>query len=235
LKAIIFDMDGVLSDTVERHYLSWKRIAEEYNLPFSREDNEKLLGLTRDESLEVIWGSQQVDEDLKPNILKRKNQYYLESIQKMTKSDLAPGIATLLEEASGEGIVMGVASGSRNVKTVLEKLGIAGYMKAVVDGSAVSRSKPHPESFLKVAELIGISPETCLVLEDSPAGVLAGIRAGMCVVGVGPHERLYQARVAFPDTAQINLAKLKKIFANWQKANEENKTWNDRRGQQYAR
>jgi beta-phosphoglucomutase len=234
LRAIIFDMDGVLIDTIERQYLSWKRIAEEYNLPFTRKDNEKLLGLTREESLEVILGSKQMDEGLKQKIFERKNYYYHEYIQTMTKSDLAPGIADVLKEAFGEGILLGVASGSRNVKIILEKMSIAGYMEAVVDGNSVRRSKPHPESFLKAAQKMGVAPGTCLVLEDSQAGVLSGLRAGMCVVGVGPPERLSQAQAVFPDTAKINLVKLKKIFADWRKANRENKSRNERKGH-YAR
>jgi beta-phosphoglucomutase len=164
LQAVIFDMDGVLCDTIELHYQSWKIVASEHDLPFTRSDNEKLRGLTRKRSLEVILKGKTLHEHEIQEILRRKNIYYLELVENLTHADLIPGVGQLLEGIQKSGLRIGVASASRNTRPVLERLGIADKIDQVVDGNTVHLSKPHPEVFLKAAEALEVNPETCLVL-----------------------------------------------------------------------
>jgi beta-phosphoglucomutase len=215
LRAIIFDMDGVLTDTIEYHYLSWKRLAQEYGLPFTRKENDKLLGLTRRRSLEVLLKGRSLPDDQIQQMLKLKNIYYMEYVKTMTPADLLPGVSELLEEAQRGGLKIGVASASRNTHPVLTRLGIAGYVQAVVDGNSIRRSKPNPEVFLKTAQALEQEPHQCLVLEDSRAGVEAAHAAGMCAVGLGPVERLGKAEAVFPGLEGVRLADLEQIHRRW--------------------
>jgi beta-phosphoglucomutase len=221
MQGIIFDMDGVLCDTVEYHYLSWKRLAEEFNLAFTRKDNEKLLGLTRRSSLEVILKGRSLPEAQMQQLEKLKNIYYMEYVRQMSPEDLLPGVKDLIEEAQRDGLRIGVASASRNTEPVLARLGIAGQVWAVVDGNNVRRSKPDPEVFLKTAQALELAPEDCLVLEDSSAGVQAGISAGMCVVGLGPADRVGAASAVLPGLEGVSLADLQHIHRQWQEVRQE--------------
>jgi beta-phosphoglucomutase len=216
MQAIIFDMDGVLCATVEYHYLSWKTLAEEYDLPFSRAANEKLLGLTRRRSLEIILDGQTRPEAQIKAMLARKNDLYLQHVAQMSPADLLPGVRPLLEQAAAAGLGVGVASASRNTRVVLEKLGIAGLVGAVVDGNTLKRSKPHPEAFLRAAEALRAAPWQCLAIEDSAAGLQAALAAGMCVIGVGPPERLQAAWAVSRTLANVNLSGLEATFRCWQ-------------------
>lgn len=215
LQAVIFDMDGVLTATVEFHYQSWKKAIAPYDIPFTRQDNEKLLGLTRRRSLEVILGNRYFSEEQMQEMLEHKNNYYLEYIQSLNQDNLLPGVQRLIDELQPAKICIGVASGSRNAGLVLERLGIASDINIIYDGSTVQHSKPAPVIFLKTAEALKVKTSDCIVIEDSQAGILAAQAAGMCTIGLGPDSRLQHAQAVYTNLSQVNLKLLQAIYDLW--------------------
>jgi beta-phosphoglucomutase len=205
LKAVIFDMDGVLCSTDEYHYQSWKYVMDAYKIPFSRDVNEHLRGLTRRRSLEVILDGEQLPEADIQAILELKNQKFLDLIQKMSSKELMAGVGNLLEELRQAGIKIGIASASRNVKIVLERLGIARAIDAYCDGNVTRRSKPSPEVYLATAASLEVYPNECLAIEDSQAGIQAARSAGMCVIGLGPEDRVKEAHAWYKDLSSVRL------------------------------
>jgi beta-phosphoglucomutase len=193
--AVIFDLDGVLTDTAELHYQSWQRLMDEIGVPFDRRMNEALRGLSRRESLETILGerSSRFSEAQKDEITRRKNEEYLTRVARMTPADLLPGAGELLRALRERGAAVAVASSSRNAEVVLQRLGIRALLDALVDGHDIQRSKPDPEAFIQAAERLGVPPARCIVVEDAASGVDAARAAGMRVVGLGPSERVGQA------------------------------------------
>ncbi|RPI84775.1 MAG: beta-phosphoglucomutase [Chloroflexi bacterium] len=214
-KAVIFDLDGVLTDTVEYHYISWKEAVEPYGIPFVREDNESLLGLTRRQSLEVILGDRKLDEKTKLRILAVINENFLKSVRNMSPQDVLPGVDRLLGELRLARTKIAVASASRNAKIVLEQLGLASSIDVIVDSSMVRKSKPAPDVFLNAAGALNENPKTCLVVEDSRAGVDAALRAGMCVVGIGLESRLKEAHSVFPSLISVHREQLVEAYEHW--------------------
>lgn len=215
LRAVIFDMDGVLTATDEYHYRSWKKVSKEFDLPFSREDNDKLRGLTRRDSLEVLLAGRPLLEEQKQVILEKKNAYFLEFVEDMGPRNLLPGLLALLRELRRSVIRTSVASSSKNVRPVLNQLCITGLIETIADGASVKNPKPAPDIFLYTAACLQVKPYECLIIEDSEAGVQAGLEAGMCVVGLGPPERLCGAHAVFPDLARVGLSDLRKVHSGW--------------------
>lgn len=215
LKAVIFDMDGVLTATDEYHYRSWKKVSDDFGLPFSRNDNEKLRGLTRRKSLEVLLVGRSIPEKQKRMMLKKKNAYFLEFLDNIGPEDMLPGVLALLRELRQAGVRIGVASSSRNVHPVLGRLGITGFVEAIGDGASVRNPKPAPDIFLYTACTLQVKPQECLVLEDSEAGVKAGLAAGMCVVALGQQARLSKAHAIFADLKKVKLIDLVHIYQSW--------------------
>ena len=185
LQAFIFDMDGVITNTTEYHYLSWKRLTEEEGIPFTREDNEALLGLSRGESLDRILKGRTLDEATRQDWLTRKNAYYHEYLKQLGEEDRLPGITDLLHGAREAGYRLGVASSSRNARAVLEKLSLLEAFDVIGDGYSVVNTKPAPDIFIWVAGGLGVSPDQALVFEDSEAGIEAAHKGGFWTVGVG--------------------------------------------------
>ncbi len=189
LKAVIFDLDGVITDTAEYHYRAWKRLADEEGLPFTRADNEQLRGVSRRESLRRLLKGRELPEPRMQELMARKNGYYRASLEQVTPDDLLPGVTRLLDALDRANIRYAVASASRNAPDVVERLGIAGRLAALVDGSSVTRQKPAPDLFRCAAARLGVAPAECLVVEDAAAGIEAALAAGMPALALGPQER----------------------------------------------
>ena len=196
----LFDLDGVIVDTAKYHFLAWKRLADELDIPFTEQDNERLKGVSRMASLEIILeiGNRTMTEDEKQALCQRKNDWYVEYIKKLEKSELLPGVENFLKQAHAAGIKIALGSASKNSPLILDRLGITELFDAVVDGTRVSRAKPDPEVFVTGAEDLGIDPEYCVVFEDAVAGVQAAHNAGMKAVGIGSPEILGQAELVIP-------------------------------------
>jgi len=208
IDAIIFDLDGVLTDTAEYHYRAWKRLADEEGIPFTREDNEKLRGVSRQRSLEILLDGHQVSAEQFQEMMDRKNRYYQEFLQDITPADCLPGAAELLPEIRAAGLRIAIASASKNAPTVIERLGIGELVDVVADGHSPGRPKPAPDLFLHAARLLDVPPARCVVVEDAEAGVVAGVAAGMVTVGLGPEERVGLADLVLPDLGGVRLADL---------------------------
>lgn len=206
LRAIIFDLDGVLTDTAEHHYRAWQQLADAAGIPFDRQANEALRGLSRRASLQAMLGSRDVPEEQREAMMERKNRAYVASLQDMSPADLLPGALALLDDAQRRGLLIAIGSSSKNAGLVLDKLGIRERFDAIADGNTVERAKPAPDLFLAAAELLGVPPQGCAVVEDAASGVDAALAAGMVAVGVGPVERVGHAHHVFPTTADVDLA-----------------------------
>lgn len=208
IKGFIFDLDGVITDTAEYHYRGWQRLAEEEGLAFTRDDNEQLRGIPRRESLLLILKDRQYPEDKILEMMERKNNYYLEYIKEISPRDVLPGAKELLEEIRASGLKNALGSASKNAPEVLDRLGIRSLFDAVADGHSVERQKPAPDLFLHAARQLDLAPAECVVVEDAAAGVEAARSGGFRSVGLGPHERVGQAEVVFPDLSTVRLADL---------------------------
>ena len=200
-KAVIFDLDGVLTDTIEPHYQSWRILTQEIGVPFNREINERLRGRSRPDSLDIILGDRtgEFPADRKAELLRRKNELFLDLIASMSAADLYPGVGALLAELQRRDVPLAVASSSRNSAFILERLGIRDRFRTVVDANEVPQSKPHPRVYLLAAERLGVPPERCIAIEDGASGVAAARAAGMTVIGVGPIENVGAAHRIFPE------------------------------------
>lgn len=189
LKAVIFDLDGVITDTAEYHYRSWKRMTEEEGLPFDRTVNEELRGISRRESLRIILGERQLPEEEMLALMTRKNNYYIEMLDQVTADDLLPGVEALLDELNAAGIPCAIASSSRNATRVIKRLGIGDRLALIADGNSVKRAKPAPDLFRFAAAQLNVPPGQCLVVEDAAAGIEAAVAAGMWALALGPADR----------------------------------------------
>ncbi len=208
IRAFLFDLDGVLTDTSEFHYLGWKRLADELGVPFDRQDNEALRGVSRRESLLLLLKGHPASEEQLAEWMERKNRYYVDYIHQMTPGDMLPGALELLKELRQAGYLTAIVSSSKNTPVVLERLQIGELVDAVVDGNAPAASKPAPDLFLLAAEKLGLPPHQCVVVEDAAAGIDAGKAAGMLTIGLGPRERVGHADRVFPSLAGVRLAHL---------------------------
>jgi len=210
IQGFIFDLDGVLTNTAEWHYKAWQRLADEEGLPFDRKANEALRGVSRRESLLLIVGEKHYSEADLQEMMERKNNYYVASIQSITPKDLLPGGVALLTEIRQAGMKIVIGSASKNAKTVIEKLGIAKYVDAIADGYSVDHPKPAPDIFLYAATQLGLDPAHCVVVEDAAVGVEAAIAAGMGAIGLGPVERFGgSAHLVLPNLMGVHLEDLK--------------------------
>jgi beta-phosphoglucomutase len=212
IDGVIFDMDGVLTDTIDFHYQTWQRLADELGIPFDREANEALRGLSRRDSLLHILGDRVLPEPQIAALLEQKNQYFLEFVQTMTPDHLLPGVLELLHDLRSHGIKMAIASASRNVQIVTEQLEIADLIDAITNVYSVPNPKPAPDVFLYAAQQLGRSPQQCLVVEDAESGVKAGLAAGMWVLGLGPVDRVGAAHVVLPDLQGVGWLELLDLF-----------------------
>lgn len=186
IKGVVFDLDGVLVSTDEMHYQAWARLAREEGIPFDRKQNERQRGVSRMESLEVLLerAGREYSPEEKREMAERKNAYYRTLLETLSPEDTLPGARVMLSALRDRGIRIAIGSSSRNTPLILEKTALAAEVDAVADGNDIKRSKPFPDVFLIAAERLGLAPGSCLVVEDAPAGIEAGRRAGMAVFGI---------------------------------------------------
>ncbi len=218
IRGVIFDLDGVLTDTAKFHYLGWKRLADEEGISFDEEANEGMRGLSRRDSLLRLLGDRVVSEIKMQEMMDRKNAYYVKLTEQITPADLLPGAGELLDELRSAGIKIALGSASKNARDVIARLGIASKIDAIADGYSVARSKPAPDLFLHAAELLGLRPAECAVVEDAAAGVEAAIAAGMWAVGLGRADIVGAAHVVLPSLEGVYweelLARLSSVAKN---------------------
>ncbi len=186
-KAIIFDLDGVICHTDQYHYMAWKRVADDLGIYFDETINNRLRGVSRMESFEIIlerYDGKMSEED-KIRYTAEKNEVYKTLLKNMSPADLDGEIKETLDELREKGIKLAIGSSSKNAKFILGQLGLGEYFDAVSDGNNITRSKPDPEVFVKAAQYVGERPEHCLVVEDAKAGLEAAIAGGMDCAAVG--------------------------------------------------
>jgi beta-phosphoglucomutase len=211
IKAVLFDLDGVLVSTDEFHYRSWLKLSKEEGFDFfDHEFNHQFRGVARMECVEILTkaSGRSFTLEQKKEIAERKNRYFAESLAAVTPDELLPGALEALQELKRRGIKIAVASNSRNAKPIIKQVGIDQYLDAIVDGHEIENSKPDPEVFLLAAKGVGVDPAQCIVVEDAIAGLEAARRAGMKALGIGTRERLPNADIVVPDLAAISVDKL---------------------------
>ena len=187
MKAILFDLDGVIVSTDEQHYVAWKALADRLGIPFSREINNRFRGVSRMACMDILEqiGGKHYTREEKEAYAAWKNDFYRNLLGQMSPKDLKPEVNSTLDRLRARGMRMAIGSSSKNAKFILERIGLADFFDAVSDGTNILRSKPAPEVFLNAAEYLGLEPAQCLVVEDAVSGVDAAHAAGMKAAAVG--------------------------------------------------
>lgn len=206
-QACLFDLDGVIVDTAKYHFIAWRQIADELGFVFTEKDNERLKGVSRQRSLDILLeiGGLFVDEEGKARLAAKKNGLYLDYIRKMTPAEILPGAEAFLQECRSAGLKTALATASRNSALILDLLRIKPFFDAIVDGNKVKQTKPAPEVFLLCAQELGVAPERCIVFEDAEAGIEAARAAGMFSVGIGNPAILKRANLVAAGLAQLTV------------------------------
>lgn len=210
INAVIFDLDGVIIDTAHYHYIAWKRLASEFNINLTIDQNELLKGVSRIRSLEIILhlGNVQLSESEKEKLANKKNAWFVGYIESIRPEEIFPGVIALIQSLRDRGIKVGLASSSKNAPRVIELLKIGNLFDAMVDGTMIAHTKPHPEIFLLAASHLNTKPSECLVFEDAEAGVEAALAAGMKCVGVGSPSQLHKATKVIAKTGDFKIEDL---------------------------
>lgn len=216
LKAVIFDLDGVITDSARYHYLAWKTLADKLNINFDEEYNEKLKGVSRLESLDLILQNGNMKDSFsveeKEKMANDKNEYYKELIKEITPKDILPGIKELLIELKSKEIKTAIASVSKNAFAIIDNLKLNEYFDYIVDAAKVERAKPYPDIFLNAAQTLGISPKDCVGIEDAKAGIQAIKSANMAAIGVGTPSQMEGADIILECTSKLSLELLNSLF-----------------------
>ncbi len=210
LSACLFDLDGVLVDTAKYHYIAWKRLAEELGFEFTEQDNERLKGVSRMASLDILLevGGITLDEDAKLALAEKKNAWYVEYISNMDESEILPGAREFILALKDRGIKVALGSASKNAMLILNNTGLTPYFDAIIDGTKTAQAKPDPEVFTMGARELGARPDACVVFEDAEAGIEAAIRAGMRSVGIGSPGTLGRANIVLPSLEGFTVDRL---------------------------
>jgi beta-phosphoglucomutase len=213
IKAVIFDLDGVIIDTAHYHYIAWKRLASEFGITLTPAHNELLKGISRMRSLDIILslGNIELPIEQRELLADKKNNWFVEYIESIRPEEIFPGVVDLIKNLRAKNIKIGLASSSKNAPRVIELLGIAPEFDTLIDGTMIAHTKPDPEIFLLAAHKLGISPSDCLVFEDAEAGVEAALAAGMKCVGVGSKDQLGKANLIIKNTGDFNIQTLNTI------------------------
>lgn len=216
LKGCLFDLDGVLVDTAVYHYKAWKRLADILGFDFTEEQNERLKGVSRMDSLNILLeiGQMTLADEKKEEYAAMKNDWYVEYISTMGPEEILPGVEAFLSALKERSYKISLGSASKNAPLILENTGLQKYFDATVDGTDISKAKPDPEIFLLGAERLGLKPENCVVFEDSTAGIQASNSGGMFSVGVGEASVLTEADIVIPGFNGFTVDDLEKAFQN---------------------
>jgi beta-phosphoglucomutase len=210
VKACIFDLDGVIVDTARYHFIAWKALADELGFAFTENDNERLKGVSRMRSLDILMEIGGIDfpQGKKEELAKRKNEHYRSFILEMTPEEILPGAMNFLKEVKNHDLRIALGSASKNAMTILDRLQLTSWFDAVIDGTKISNAKPDPEVFLKGAEALKTAAENCVVFEDAEAGVEAALNGGMKCVGIGSPDVLGKANLVVPGLHKMTIDKL---------------------------
>jgi len=216
-QAVLFDLDGVITDSAEFHYLAWKNLANRLGIPFDREINERLKGVPRMDSLEIILEKDSVpnrySEEEKEALAKEKNDEYVILINTITPKDILPGIHELLVDLKDRGIKTAIASASKNAPLIVERLEVGHLFDYVADAGAVKQQKPAPDIFLACSDYLSISPASCVGVEDAAAGIIAIKAAGMAAIGIGSPDNLKGADLLLPTTAELTYERIEEAYS----------------------
>ncbi|WP_053404342.1 beta-phosphoglucomutase [Persicobacter sp. CCB-QB2] len=213
IKGCIFDLDGVVVDTAKYHYLAWKKLGAELGFDFTEQDNERLKGVSRMRSLDILLeiGGLTISQEEKEAAATKKNEWYLEFIHQMQPDEILPGVLDFFNQLKENNIKIALGSASKNAVLILDILKIKDYFDVIVDGNSVSKAKPDPEVFTQGAEKMGLTAAECVVFEDAEAGVEAAKNGGMRCVGIGEQDVLSLADVVVSGFTEFNIENLKAL------------------------
>lgn len=215
-QGVLFDLDGVITDTAEYHYLAWKKLADNLGIQIDRHFNEKLKGVSREDSLKLILEHGKLSEQLSPEkfhaLMTEKNENYIKMIQGISEEDIFPGILALLKDLKSANIKIALASASKNGPMLLEKMGISHYFDAIADPSQVAAGKPAPDIFLAAAEAINVPIDMTIGIEDSQAGIEAIKASGSFPIGLGNPKDLGEDLTLVSHSEQLTFDLLKKSW-----------------------
>jgi beta-phosphoglucomutase len=213
IQACLFDLDGVIVDTAQFHYIAWREMAQDLGFDLTREENERLKGISRMESLEIVLsiGGIELSDDEKLRRASAKNTRYLELCMQMRPDDTLPGVRRFLDELKQNGIPSALGSASKNAKVILERIEMLDYFDTIVDGNRITKGKPDPQVFLMGAADLNVVPVHCAVFEDAVAGIESAKAAGMLAVGIGEASVLTEADVVIPGFENFGLRQLENI------------------------
>lgn len=186
IDAIIFDLDGVICSTDRYHYLAWKELADSLGIPFDEQVNQKLRGISRTDSLEIVLGQHRSEYTPQEKLVlaEKKNEIYKRYLSTMSPGDLPEDVSQTLQTLRRRGYLLAIGSSSKNTRQILNQLGLGDFFDAVADGTQITRSKPNPEVFLLAASLLGVSPENAIVIEDAESGIRAAKAGGFRAIGI---------------------------------------------------
>jgi len=216
MKAFLFDLDGVLVDTAHYHFLAWKEVCDSLGITFSQNDNEKLKGIDRRNSLRILLklGNMELSPEDFDSWLVKKNTIYTEMIEKLGPNDLFPGVLDLFRTLKEQNIKIGLGSASKNARMIIDKLEISDYFDSIVDGNMTTLGKPDPQVFLLNADKLNVSVNNCAVIEDSEAGIDAAITANMKAIGIGDDPSIQHADLVFKNISELDLEKVLTLYDN---------------------
>lgn len=213
-KAVIFDLDGVICDTAEYHYLAWKAIADEEDIYFDQHINERLKGVSRLKSLEILMERRNRDysKDELANLAEKKNDIYKDYLKQLSPQDMLVGIADFVNNLKEKGFKLAICSASKNAPAILDYLQAKEWFDTIVSGNDPVEPKPHPDGFLLAAERLGVEPKECVVVEDAFAGIQAAKQAGMKTLGIGHKLVLHNADYTLPSTQYLSLERIHLLY-----------------------